>query len=360
MGLGKKWEIRKGQEDTKLNKAEFTKRYQRSFYDPQFDKSRVEVARLTEIAWKNYEDHRKAPVTVKAGPGFADPDYDLSVEWLETRNKMMEAQKKHATSRTRILVICGSPRNEHTCPGEVSKTHRLAERARHTLRQQDELEIDFLDLSLLTAEYGKNIHPCKACVSTAMPLCHWPCSCYPNHSLGQETDWMNEIYERWVHAHGIMILTPVHWYGLPSVLKLMVDRLVCADGGNPDPTSTHGKQAAEAKEIEMKGWGFPKHLAGRAFSLVVHGDTNGVDNVRRNLADWLTDMGLVPSGRSGSVGRYIGYYGPYATSHDELDKYEALFKEVDNAALSLLHQVELVRSGKTVQPDQDLKDPEQK
>ena len=49
----------------------------------------------------------------------------------------------------------------------------------------------------------------KRCVSTAMPLCHWPCSCYPNHSLNQIHDWMNEIYERWAAAHAIVIVTPV-------------------------------------------------------------------------------------------------------------------------------------------------------
>ena len=42
-----------------------------------------------------------------------------------------------------------------------------------------------------------------------MPLCHWPCSCYPNHALRQTDDWMDEIYERWVAAHGVIILTPV-------------------------------------------------------------------------------------------------------------------------------------------------------
>ena len=52
--------------------------------------------------------------------------------------------------------------------------------------------------SRLAAEYGRNIHPCKACFSTAAALCHWPCSCYPNHSLGQTQDWMNEIYPMWV------------------------------------------------------------------------------------------------------------------------------------------------------------------
>ena len=77
---------------------------------------------------------------------------------------------------------------------------------------QAKLEVDFLDLSQLTSEYGRKIHPCKGCVSTAMPLCHWPCSCYPNHSLDQVNDWMNEIYERWVAAHAIVIVTPTHWY----------------------------------------------------------------------------------------------------------------------------------------------------
>ena len=62
-----------------------------------------------------------------------------------------------------------------------------------------------------------------------------------NHSLGQVNDWMAEIYPRWVAAHGVMILCPVNWYQAPSSLKLMIDRLVCADGGNPDPTLTGGK-----------------------------------------------------------------------------------------------------------------------
>ena len=67
---------------------------------------------------------------------------------------------------------------------------------------------------------------------------------------------MNEIYPRWVAAHGVMIITPVNWYQTTSPLKLMMDRLVCADGGNPDPTTTHGKDAAKAKAIELAGWDY--------------------------------------------------------------------------------------------------------
>jgi hypothetical protein len=44
-----------------------------------------------------------------------------------------------------------------------------------------------------------------------------------------------------------------------SPLKLMTDRVVCADGGNPDPTSTHGKHADHAKALELAGWPYPRH-----------------------------------------------------------------------------------------------------
>ena len=120
------------------------------------------------------------------------------------------------------------------------------------------MEADLLDLSLLTSEPALRIFPCKGCVSTAMPLCHWPCSCYPNHALHQTNDWMAEIYERWVAAHGVIVVTPVYWYQAPSTLKLMIDRLVCADGGNPDPTTTHGKDPAKAKALELAGWDYPE------------------------------------------------------------------------------------------------------
>ena len=41
------------------------------------------------------------------------------------------------------------------------------------------------------------------------------------------------------------------------------------------------------------GEDYPRHLAGRAFAVVVHGDTEGTDVLRRSLTDWLIDMELV-------------------------------------------------------------------
>jgi multimeric flavodoxin WrbA len=284
------------------------------------------------------------------------------VEWLETRQAITEAEKRQKNPRAnaRILLINGSTRSEQTCPGEMSKTYRLAKIAEEVIAAARGFEVDLLDLSRLASEYGRVIYPCKACVSTAMPLCHWPCSCYPNHAMGQVNDWMAEIYPRWAAAHGVMILCPVHWYQAPSSLKLMIDRLVCADGGNPDPTLTAGKDPKRAKEVELKGWHYPRHLAGRVFSVIAHGDAAGAENLRRMLVDWLTDMGLIPAGHAALVDAYVGYYRPYATSHDQLDEDQNFQEEVRNAARALVEAVRQLRSGKLKPPDASLRDPRPK
>jgi multimeric flavodoxin WrbA len=354
--------VRKGMPSVQLDKQEFKRRYLARFYDPAFEPLKPEIDKIAEVAWKSYEDYNKSPRTRKAGPGFADPNYDLSVEWLETRAAIEAAEhkQKDPKSPSRILLVNGSSRSEHTCPGEMSKTFRLVTIAKEIIEKAGSFEVEVLDLSRLAAEYGRVIYPCKACVSTAQPLCHWPCSCYPNHAIGQVNDWMNDIYPKWVAAHGVMIVTPVNWYQAPSSLKLMIDRLVCADGGNADPTSTHGKDAKKAKEIELKGWPFPRHLAGRVFSVVVHGDTAGTENLRRILTDWMEDMALIPAGHMSHIDRYVGYYEPYATSHDDLDKDEGLQEDVRNAARALMQAVKDRRSGKLEPPDRGLKDPEPK
>lgn len=340
--------VRTGQGSTKLTRAEFEQRWNARFYDPAFDVARSEIKRLVNIAWDAYEDARKSPRTRKAGAAFANPEHELSIEWLEARAKIQEARDRQQSSdsRSRILLICASPRTDETCPGEMSKTFRITQVAREAIEKSKKFDVDLLDLSNLTAEYGRVIYPCKACVSTAMPLCHWPCSCYPNHAMGQVNDWMHELYPRWVEAHGVMIVAPVHWYQAPSVLKLMMDRLVCADGGNPDPTTTHGKNPEEAKALELKGWHYPRHLAGRLFSIVVHGDAEGAGGLRQSLHDWLSDMRLIPADEAAMLDSYVGYYEPYATSHDFLDRDPAFLEETRNAAQILMKAIDEVRAGR--------------
>jgi multimeric flavodoxin WrbA len=354
-------DVRKGMPSVELSREEFERRYRSRFRDPAFEPLQRELDAIVAAAWDGYSNSRKAPRTRKAGPGFADPDYDLSVDWLAAREAILEAQRRHddAGEMPRILLINGSSRTEHTCPGEMSKTWRLVKVAEPVLQQMG-FAVDLLDLSRLTSEFGRKIHPCKSCVSTAMPLCHWPCSCYPNYALDQTGDWMNEIYPLWVAAHGIMIVTPVNWYHAPTGLKAMIDRLVCADGGNPDPTSTHGKKAAEAKALELKGWPYPKHFDGRHFAVVVHGDSVGAETLRRSLSDWLTDMSLVQASRTAEVDGYVGYMAPYATSHQALDEDEEFQEQTRNAARALGNAILLSREGNYERPDDDLEDPVQK
>ena len=90
---------------------------------------------------------------------------------------------------------------------------------------------------------------------------------------------MNEIYPLWVAAHGIIIVAPVHWYQSPTVLKLMMDRMV-RRRRQPGP--------------DFNAW--QGRSKGRVFSIIVHGDSAGADNLRRMLTDWLTDMHLRPAG----------------------------------------------------------------
>lgn len=353
-------EPRKGMPSPELDHDAFRARYLEQFVDPAFDAVRAELDRVAEIAWDNYSNHRKAPVTAKAGPEFEDPDYDLSVDWHAARQAIKAAEADHGDPHgpNRYLIVNCSSRSEHTCPGEMSKSWRLLELGRDILSASGEVEV--LDLSRLASEYGRHIHPCKACFSTAPALCHWPCSCYPNHSLGQTQDWMNDIYPMWVRAHGIMIVTPVNWYQVTSPLKLMMDRMVCADGGNPDPTRTHGKDAKKAKDLEMAGWDYPRHLEGRLFGVVVHGDVEGAENVRRSISDWLCFMHLCPAGPSAELDRYIGYWEEYATSHEALDRDLAIQEEVRNVARALREGVETTRAGKMVSAGNALKAPRQK
>ncbi|HEU0050208.1 MAG TPA: hypothetical protein VFQ43_21645 [Nitrososphaera sp.] len=174
-----KLKVRKGMPSVQLAKEEFSKRARERFYDPTFTMVTAEIDRIIDVAWKNYTESHKSPRTRRAGRGFNDPEFLLPIEWLETRKAIEQAEKrqKNPRSNSRILLINGSTRSDQTCPGEMSKTFRLAKIAEEVIVNEKGFESDFLDLSRLASEYGRIIYPCKACVSTAMPLCHWPCSC---------------------------------------------------------------------------------------------------------------------------------------------------------------------------------------
>ena len=145
-------DVRKGIPSVKLSRQEFEKRYRSRFADPAFKPLQRELDAIIGAAWDGYSNSRKSPVTRKAGPGFADPDYEISVDWLAAREAILAAQRRHddAGETPRILVINGSSRNEHTCPGEMSKTWRLIKQAEPVFEEIG-LAVDILDLSRLTS-----------------------------------------------------------------------------------------------------------------------------------------------------------------------------------------------------------------
>jgi hypothetical protein len=71
-------------------------------------------------------------------------------------------------------------------------------------------------------------------------------------------------------------------------------------------------------------------------------------------------MDLVPAGINAELDRYIGYWKPYATGHEELDADVAMQAEVRNAALTLAEAAHANHEGKLLQAGRDLKPPRQK
>src|SRR5438309_594162 len=126
----------------RLGKDEFARRFRARFYDPAFAPLAGEIDRLLAVAWDAYSQSRKSPRTHPAGRGFADPSYQLSDEWRAASLAVQaaERQQKDPASAPSVLLINGAARNEHTCPGEMSKSYRLAMLAREIFEAESDLD----------------------------------------------------------------------------------------------------------------------------------------------------------------------------------------------------------------------------
>jgi len=175
----------------------------------------------------------------------------------------------------RVLILAGSDRRQYNCPGVDSKARTLM------LRMADRLpkdwEIDYEDLGNI---YGRaRIQSCNACVSTSMALCVWPCNCYePNNSKEPDLLWDLDLYSRLDLADAWAVIGPVNWYGPTSNLKLLFDRLVCMNGGNPSEDLIDHKDPEKAMQLEhapeWKNLSL-NHLEGRTAAFFCYGDGGG-------------------------------------------------------------------------------------
>lgn len=178
----------------------------------------------------------------------------------------------------KVLIVAASQRRLNSCPGLDSKARALMHRmlARLPLGWQ----IDHEDIG---NEHGKpKIQSCNACVSSSMALCVWPCNCYgPESDHQPDLLWNLHLYERLARADAWAFIGPINWYGPSSNLKLLFDRLVCMNGGNPRPDLIEKKSTLLAQALERSPqWRelSRNHLEGRTAGFFCYGD-RGADEM---------------------------------------------------------------------------------
>ena len=71
-------------------------------------------------------------------------------------------------------------------------------------------------------------------------------------------------------------------------------------------------------------------------------------------------MGLIDAGFNSRLDRMLGYYEPYATSHEALDRDTGLYEEVRNVARSVVQAVAEMRAGRLSKPGAALQKPRPK
>jgi hypothetical protein len=92
--------------------------------------------------------------------------------------------------------------------------------------------------------------------------------------------WDISLYERLARADAWAFIGPMNWYSPSSSFKLMFDRLVCMNGGNPRPDLIDKKNTLKAQALERSAlWHelSKNHLEGRTAAFFCYGDEGGPD-----------------------------------------------------------------------------------
>jgi multimeric flavodoxin WrbA len=172
----------------------------------------------------------------------------------------------------KVLLVAGSQRRLNGCPGLDSKARALMHRMLGRLPLG--WQADHVDIG---NEHGKpKIQSCNACVSSSMALCVWPCNCYgPGSDHQPDLLWDLHLYERLARADAWAFIGPINWYAPSSNFKLLFDRLVCMNGGNPRPDLIEKKSTLLAQALERSAqWKelSRNHLEGRSAGFFCYGD----------------------------------------------------------------------------------------
>lgn len=210
----------------------------------------------------------------------------------------------------RVLVIAGSSRKATNCPAADSKASFFAARVKEKLPQNWVVDI----FNIANDYVLPKIQSCNACVSTSMALCVWPCNCYKPHSFTEpDLMWDEDLYGRIYAADAIMICAPVNWYNATSSIKLMFDRLVCANGGNPREDLIKHKDANLAAKLEHSpAWKSLSlnHLEGRTAAFFIYGDEGGDELAQDGRPVILQHKEYFDPEKEAKLGKLVPYYSP--------------------------------------------------
>src|SRR6187455_2006097 len=94
-------DVRKGMPPRRLERGTFEQRFKSAFVDPVFAPLQRELQAIADAAWDAYDDSRKAPITRKAGAGFADPDYEIAPPAMKRSIAMLPSRPTSGTPRSR-------------------------------------------------------------------------------------------------------------------------------------------------------------------------------------------------------------------------------------------------------------------
>ncbi len=175
----------------------------------------------------------------------------------------------------RVLLLAGSQRSREGC--SRTDSHAAALMRRMASRLPATWQVDVEDLANV---HGRaRIQPCNACASVSMALCVWPCNCYrAGDPVEPDLLWDRDLYARLERAMAWAIVGPINWNAPSSNLKLLFDRLVCMNGGNPRPDLIDGKDPERAVALERSPlWSqlSRNHLEGRTAAFFCYGDEGG-------------------------------------------------------------------------------------
>ena len=174
--------------------------------------SSAELDKIADVAWKAYDDYHKSPRTRKAGEGFADPDLRSVGRMAGGARRYRRRPSAGRKTRNHRRASCWSTARRAASTPAPAKCRRpigWSMIAKETIEQSRRLR------SRTARPVAAGLANTAASSIRARPASRprsrsatGRASCYPNHALGQAGDWMDEIYPKWVAAHGVMIVTP--------------------------------------------------------------------------------------------------------------------------------------------------------